>query len=104
MHPKTQAEEIRQRMNTIANPGVYEDEERGTEYYKAQEKQYTDHVKAELDQVISHLEQAITYRYKNSHLMLNNGNKAGTGELDSLKSKLEELYNGWDESAELYGM
>lgn len=104
MQPKSQAQEIRQNMRTISNPEVYEDEERGTEYYQSQDKQYTDHVKAELEQVISHLEQAITYRYKNSHLMLNNGNKAGTGELESLKDNLQKIHAGWDESTELYGM
>jgi hypothetical protein len=36
--------------------------------------------------------------------MLNNGNKAGTGELESLKDNLQKIHAVWDESTEIYGM
>mgnify|MGYP000052902289 FL=1 len=78
--------------------------EKGAEYYQEKDKQNTDHVKAELEELMSHLDQAITYRYQNSHLMLNSGNKAGTGEMYRMADKLKELHTGWDEATELYGM
>ena len=81
-----------------------EAEEKDATYYRDIDKQNTDHVKAELEQVVSKLEQAITYRYKNSHLFFNNGDKAGTGEMYRLKEQLEKLHASWDESVDLYGM
>ena len=53
---------------------------------------------------MSHLDLAITFRYKHSHLMLGNGNKAGTGEMYRLKEQLEKIHASWDEATELYGM
>jgi hypothetical protein len=81
-----------------------DDEERGAEYYREKDKQHTDYVKAELEEIMSHLDQAITYRYKNSHLFFNSGDKAGTGEMYRMADKLKELHDGWDKSTELYGM
>ena len=81
-----------------------DDDEKGTEHYRAKDKQHTDHVKAELEELMSHLDLAITFRYKHSHLMLGNGNKAGTGEMYRLKEQLEKIHASWDEATELYGM
>jgi len=81
-----------------------DDERKPRQHYIAKDKQHTDHVKAELEELMSHLELAITYRYNNSHLMLGNGNRAGTGELETLKSSLNKIHASWDEATELYGM
>ena len=81
-----------------------DDEERGAEHYREKDKQHTDHVKAELEEIMSHLDQAITYRWENSHLFFNNGDKAGAGEMYRMADKLKELHAGWDKSTELYGM
>jgi|TARA_R110002167_G_scaffold130125_7_gene313595 hypothetical protein len=106
MEKKSVAQEIREFANRLAeiNPEVQEAEEKDATYYRNMDKQNTDHVKAELVELMDHLEQAITYRYKNSHLFFNNGDKAGTGEMYRLKEQLEKLHASWDESVDLYGM
>ena len=107
-----QPDEIEARMSIVKkywsqlqqSEGVNEDEEKDATYYRGMDKQHTDHVKAELEELMSHLEQAITYRYKNSHLFFNNGDKAGTGEMYRMQEQLEKLHASWDKSTELYGM
>lgn len=78
--------------------------EKDATYYRGMDKQNTDHVKAELEELMSHLDQAITYRSKNSHLFFNSGDKAGTGEMYRMLEQLEKLHASWDKSTELYGM
>lgn len=93
-----------EKVGSVTDSIEEDDEERGAEYYQEKDKQHTDHVKAELEELMSHLDQAITYRYQNSHLFFNSGDKAGTGEMYRMADKLKELHDGWDKSTELYGM
>jgi len=81
-----------------------DDEEKGPDFYRQVDAANMQHTKKILEKLIRELDVDIRYRAENSHLYFNSGDKAGTGDLYSMKDKLEQLHDGWDESSEIYGM
>ena len=81
-----------------------DEEEKGPDHYRWKNDSQLSQAERLLAVCIEKLDDAITYRAENSHLFFNNGDKAGTGDLYSMKDKLEELHNSWDEQTEYYGM
>jgi|TARA_B100001105_G_scaffold13437_1_gene9875 hypothetical protein len=83
---------------------IEEDEERGADFYRAQDAANMQHAKVKLEKLIRELDVDILWRGENSRKFFNNGDRAGTGQLGSIVDKLRDINKTWDNDTSLYGM
>ena len=62
------------------------------------------HSKEMLEKLIRELNVDILWRGHNSAKFFNNGDRAGTGHLESIVDKLQDINKNWDKETKLYGM
>ena len=62
------------------------------------------HAKEKLEKLIRELDVDILWRGHNSDRFFNNGDRAGTGHLESIVDKLRDINKNWDKETQLYGM
>ena len=62
------------------------------------------HAKEKLEKLIRELDVFILWRGHNSGRFFNSGDRAGTGHLQGIVDKLQDINKNWDKETELYGM
>jgi hypothetical protein len=62
------------------------------------------HAKVKLEKLIRELDVDILWRGHNSAKFFNNGDRAGTGQLEGIVDKLRDINKDWDTTTSLYGM
>jgi len=62
------------------------------------------HAKEMLEKLIRELNVDILWRSHNSDKFFNSGDRAGTGHLQGIADKLQDINKNWDKETELYGM
>ena len=83
---------------------VTEDDELGTEHFQAQDAANMQNAKEKLEKLIRELDVDILWRGHNSAKFFNNGDRAGTGQLEGIVDKLRDINKDWDTTTSLYGM
>ena len=76
---------------------------RDKQYYRDLDQSQIENAKLQLENAIGQLKIAVNQRSDWGKKLMDNGDRAGTGNLYNMLEKLENMRDSWDEETKLYG-